>query len=83
VLFVTAVLTTACGGGSPGRSSAGAVPGGGAFPVTVQHALGSMVVPAAPQRVLSLGYTDQDAILALGTGGRHAGEACGAGGVGQ
>ena len=46
VLFVTAVLTTARGGGSPGRSSAGAVPGGGAFPVTVQHVLGSTVVPA-------------------------------------
>jgi iron complex transport system substrate-binding protein len=32
----------------------------------VQHALGSTVVPEAPQRVVSLGYTDQDAILALG-----------------
>jgi iron complex transport system substrate-binding protein len=40
--------------------------GGGAFPVTVQHALGSTVVPEAPQRVVSLGYTDQDTILAFG-----------------
>ncbi len=36
------------------------------FPVTVQHALGSTTVPQAPQRVVSLGYTDQDAILAFG-----------------
>jgi iron complex transport system substrate-binding protein len=34
--------------------------------VTVQHSLGSTVIPAAPQRVVSLGYTDQDTILALG-----------------
>jgi iron complex transport system substrate-binding protein len=34
--------------------------------VTVQHSLGSTVIPEAPQRVVSLGYTDQDAILASG-----------------
>lgn len=33
---------------------------------TVAHKYGATVVPAAPQRVVSLGYTDQDAILALG-----------------
>jgi iron complex transport system substrate-binding protein len=34
--------------------------------VTVEHALGATQVPTAPQRVVSRGYTDQDAILALG-----------------
>ena len=67
VLFTAAVLLSACGGGGPGPAEeTPAASGGGAFPVTVQHALGSTVIPAAPRRVVSLGYTDQDAILALG-----------------
>jgi iron-siderophore transport system substrate-binding protein len=66
-LLAAAVLLSACGGG--GSAPATETPpasGGGAFPVTVQHSLGSTVIPAAPQRVVSLGYTDQDTILALG-----------------
>ena len=66
-LVAAAVLLSACGGG--GSAPAAEAPpagGGGAFPVTVQHSLGSTVIPAAPQRVVSLGYTDQDTILALG-----------------
>ncbi|WP_327121325.1 iron-siderophore ABC transporter substrate-binding protein [Streptomyces sp. NBC_01341] len=38
----------------------------GAFPVTVEHAFGSTKVTKAPQRVVSVGYTDDQAILALG-----------------
>jgi iron complex transport system substrate-binding protein len=34
--------------------------------VTISHKFGQTEVKAAPQRVVSLGYTDQDAILALG-----------------
>lgn len=65
-LLTAAVLLSACGGG--GSAPAGAPPaeGGGGFPVTVPHALGTTEIPQAPQRVVSLGYTDQDAILALG-----------------
>jgi iron complex transport system substrate-binding protein len=33
---------------------------------TVSHKFGETVVPARPKRVVSLGYTDQDAILAFG-----------------
>jgi iron-siderophore transport system substrate-binding protein len=66
-LLAAAVLLSACGGGgsAPAAEAPPAV-GGGAFPVTVQHSLGSTVIPEAPQRVVSLGYTDQDTILALG-----------------
>ncbi|MER5554726.1 iron-siderophore ABC transporter substrate-binding protein [Streptomyces sp. NPDC002793] len=39
---------------------------GGAFPVTVEHAFGSTKVTKAPERVVSVGYTDDQAILALG-----------------
>lgn len=38
----------------------------GAFPVTVEHAFGSTEVTKAPKRVVSVGYTDDQAILAFG-----------------
>lgn len=41
-------------------------PAASAFPVTVEHARGSTVIEAAPERVIALGYSDQDPILALG-----------------
>jgi len=37
-----------------------------AFPVTIEHAFGSTEVESEPQRVVSVGYTEQDALLALG-----------------
>ncbi len=36
------------------------------FPVTVEHQYGSTTIPAAPKRVVSIGYTEQDFLLALG-----------------
>lgn len=37
-----------------------------AFPVTIPHKFGETTITAEPMRVLSLGYSDQDAILAVG-----------------
>ena len=37
-----------------------------AFPTTVQHGYGSTTLTEFPQRVISLGYNEQDALLALG-----------------
>ncbi|KGH45612.1 hypothetical protein IN07_16020 [Modestobacter caceresii] len=37
-----------------------------AFPVTIEHAYGTTTIPEEPERVVSLGYTEQDAILAFG-----------------
>jgi iron complex transport system substrate-binding protein len=39
---------------------------GGAAGVTVTHAFGETTVPAPPQRVVSVGFTEQDDLLALG-----------------
>lgn len=36
------------------------------FPVSVQHALGTTVIATEPQRVVTLGWSGEDAILALG-----------------
>lgn len=36
------------------------------FPVTIEHKMGSTTIPAKPERVVSLGFTDQDYLLALG-----------------
>lgn len=61
-------LLTACGSDSTDKpgDDAPAAAAGGAFPVTVEHAFGSTKITKAPQRVVSVGYTDDQAILALG-----------------
>ncbi|MDG9723034.1 MULTISPECIES: iron-siderophore ABC transporter substrate-binding protein [unclassified Streptomyces] len=38
----------------------------GAFPVTVEHAFGTTKVTEAPERVVSVGYTDDQTVLAFG-----------------
>jgi iron complex transport system substrate-binding protein len=37
-----------------------------AFPVTVAHKFGNTTIESEPKRVVTVGYTDQDAVLALG-----------------
>ncbi|QCB26355.1 iron-siderophore ABC transporter substrate-binding protein [Streptomyces sp. SS52] len=39
---------------------------GGAFPVTVEHAFGTTKVTEAPERVVTVGYTDDQTVLAFG-----------------
>ncbi|WP_380173627.1 ABC transporter substrate-binding protein [Kineococcus sp. DHX-1] len=71
-LGASGVLTTlaACGGGDEpatgGSSSSPSTSGGGAFPVTVTHKFGSTVVESAPTRVVTVGYNEEDFVLALG-----------------
>ena len=36
------------------------------FPVTIEHKFGSTTIDAEPQRVVSIGYNEQDPLLALG-----------------
>ena len=68
-----AVTLAACGGddGATAATAEPTDPSGstqmdGAFPVTVEHTYGSTTVPEEPARVVSIGFTDQDLLLALG-----------------
>ncbi|WP_152360343.1 ABC transporter substrate-binding protein [Microlunatus speluncae] len=57
-----------CAGPSAGPDSAppGTAPAGAGFPVTLQHKFGSTTIPEQPQRVVTVGFNDQDFALALG-----------------
>lgn len=69
-LFASAVLVgvAACSDPEVVATPAGvsAAPPSGAFPVTVEHIWGETVVETEPERVVVLGVTDADAVLALG-----------------
>jgi iron complex transport system substrate-binding protein len=64
------VLLAGCGtgggsaDGSGGEATASA--GEGAFPTKVEHKYGTTTVPVRPRRIVSVGLTEQDTILALG-----------------
>jgi len=47
-------------------SGSGASSGSASFPVTVEHRFGQTTIPAEPQRILALGQTDCDPLIALG-----------------
>ncbi|MEU0136906.1 iron-siderophore ABC transporter substrate-binding protein [Streptomyces sp. NPDC006296] len=61
-------LLAGCGSGTEDATDEKApAASSGAFPVTVEHAFGSTEVTKAPERVVTVGYTDDQAVLALGT----------------
>ncbi|GAA2398075.1 ABC transporter substrate-binding protein [Catellatospora methionotrophica] len=66
-LAVAALALTACGG-DPAATPApnGSAAQGATFPVTVSHKYGDTVIDKAPARVVTLGLSDQDPVLALG-----------------
>lgn len=68
------ILSTAaaCGGddadsGSSDAGSEASASASSAFPVTLTHKYGSTTIPSEPKRIVTVGLTDQDSVLALGT----------------
>ncbi len=55
------LLTAACG-----RDTTPEAHGGAGFPVTIEHKHGSAEIPAPPRRVVTVGLTEQDYVLAFG-----------------
>lgn len=68
-LLLAASLLAACGddsGSDEAGSGSGSGSGSGAFPVEVEHALGTTTIDAEPLRIVTVGVTEQDTVLALG-----------------
>jgi len=62
-----ALLLTGCASSaSTPESSASGAAGDGVFPVTITHALGETTITAKPERVATVGWSNQDVALALG-----------------
>ena len=64
----TLLVAAACGDSDDDTagSSASSTAGASGFPVTIEHKFGSTTIEKAPERVVSLGWADADALLALG-----------------
>lgn len=76
-LLLVFVLLTGCGSGAApatGNMSNSATDSTGSaggevrspFPVTIEHKFGKTEIPSQPTRVVTLGFTEQDPVLALG-----------------
>lgn len=68
IAVVLSLTLAACGGGSASEPADkdGEDAASASFPVTVEHKYGSTDIKSAPQKVVTLGLSDQDAALALG-----------------
>jgi iron complex transport system substrate-binding protein len=66
--LLTALVLTGCGVSDPPPAEDSPTSGGGgaAFPVSVEHKYGTTEITKEPKRVVTLGLSDQDAVLALG-----------------
>ncbi|MCX6397370.1 MAG: iron-siderophore ABC transporter substrate-binding protein [Propionibacteriales bacterium] len=63
-----ALTLTACGSSEESADdAAGSGASTDAFPVSIEHKFGTAVIPSAPKRIVTVGLTDQDAVLGLGT----------------
>lgn len=76
-LLLASVLLAACGGGqadpgaqdSPtgtGAAGTGTDTESAAFPVTIEHKYGETTIESEPEQVASVGFNEQDTLLALG-----------------
>ncbi|SDD22221.1 iron complex transport system substrate-binding protein [Geodermatophilus telluris] len=65
VLALTGGLT-ACGAEDDASASAAGTSAAPGFPVSIENRFGTTEIPAEPQRVVTVGFNDQDVVLALG-----------------
>lgn len=65
LVLVGALVASGCGSGADKEE--GAAAGGGAFPRTVEHAMGKTEIKAKPQRVVALDTSFVDTTMALDT----------------
>jgi iron complex transport system substrate-binding protein len=67
LLVVALAVLAGCGSDpEPAADDGAARSGDGAFPAKVEHKFGTTTVPAKPERIVVVGLTEQDAVLALG-----------------
>jgi iron complex transport system substrate-binding protein len=69
LLLLLTLLAAAAGCGDDGTVDAQApttTPAAAGFPVTVEHRFGTTTVPSKPKRIVVVGLTEQDTVLALG-----------------
>jgi iron complex transport system substrate-binding protein len=64
-LALASLALAACGAEEAAEPATGDRAGGD-FPVTIEHKFGSTEIESEPERVVTVGYTEQDAVLALG-----------------
>jgi iron complex transport system substrate-binding protein len=63
------MIAAACGGDDDGagEDAASTTPGAGeAMPVTIEHEYGETTITEVPERIVTVGLTEQDVLLALG-----------------
>lgn len=63
-LGLGAIILTGCG--DDARDGASTTAATAAFPVTIDHEHGATTIPAEPRRVVTVGYNEQDFVLAVG-----------------
>ena len=68
LLALAALLVAGCGSddNSSTAASTGTSAAGATFPATVEHRFGTTTVPSEPKRIVVVGLTEQDTVLALG-----------------
>lgn len=65
-LLAASVVLAGCGSSDDPAPQASSTAGDGAFPARVDHKFGTTTVPAKPRRIVVVGLTEQDTVLALG-----------------
>jgi iron complex transport system substrate-binding protein len=66
LLVILVVVLGLAGCGEDAEPAAAPASDDAAFPATVEHKFGTTTVPAKPSRIVVVGLTEQDAVLALG-----------------